>query len=66
MPEFGIIDDVLNKQLQRLSSLQESLFMKSQNLQDLNEKMKCLFKNMRAINKLDHWNKLYNNFKESR
>jgi hypothetical protein len=28
--------------------------------------MKQLFKNMRAINKLDYWTKLYKSFKESR
>ena len=27
-------------------------------------KMKCLFKNMRAINKLDHWTKLQQNFRD--
>jgi uncharacterized protein YdiU (UPF0061 family) len=64
--EFGLIDEVLNVQLERLSNLQEQIFQKSQNVQDLNEKMKCLFKNMRAINKLDYWTKLYKSFKESK
>jgi hypothetical protein len=60
-----VIDEVLCKQLLRLHTLQESIFLKSQSVQDLNEKMRCLFKNMRAINKLDHWTKLHKAFQES-
>lgn len=64
--EFGVIEDVINEQMQRMNAFKDVIFEKSQKEQELNEKMKYLFKTMHAINKLDHWTKLYAKFKKSR
>ena len=61
-----MIENVLNLQLQRMHTFKDRLFEKSQGIEDLNEKMRFLFKTMHAINKLDYWTQLYNKFKESR